>query len=398
MAMPRGIATCSRRLRGVTSVADVSDRVDVLIIGAGLAGSAAAWALTRRGRSVVLVEQFAAGHDRGSSHGSARIVRRAYEDGLYTRLTGRAFELWREVEAAADTTLLRMLGGLDFGERRNVPAVAAHLAAAGVEHEVIAADAAEARWPGMRFEGDVVHHAQAGTVDAARAVESFVALAATAGADVRYSSAATSVTSDGSVTLADGSHLSADAVVVAAGSWVGPLIGDVVRLPPLAITQQQVFHFPRLDPAAAAWPSVIHESATAAVYHLAGGADGGAGDDRKIGEHDGGVACTADTRTGSVNPESRERVSAYVSRWLPGLSPVPSSETTCLYTDTPSEDFILDRVGPLVVCSPCSGHGAKFAPLVGELVADLACGAVDVVPERFRLASHLSGRAGSVSL
>lgn len=371
---------------------------DVVIIGAGLAGSAAAWALTRRGRSVVLVEQFTPGHDRGSSHGSARIVRRAYGDALYTQLTGRAFELWREVETASGVNLLRMLGGLDFGERRNVPEVAAHLAAAGVPHEVLPAAEAAARWPGMRFEGDVVFHRQAGTLDAAGAVAAFVSLASAAGADVRYATAAVAVSPHGLVTLADASQLAAEVVVVAAGSWVGPLIGDAITLPPLAITQQQIFHFPRIDPTATPWPSVIHESATAAVYHLAGGRDGGTGDDRKIGEHDGGVACSADTRSGVVNPESRERVAAYVARWLPGLSPVPSSESTCLYTETPSEDFVLDRVGPIVVCSPCSGHGAKFAPLVGELVADLVCGNADSVPERFRLASHLSGRIGSVSL
>jgi monomeric sarcosine oxidase len=376
----------------------VSDRADVVIIGAGLAGSGAAWALTQRGRSVIVLEQFAAGHDRGSSHGSARIVRRAYGDGLYTRLTGRAFELWREIESSSGATLLRMLGGLDFGVRRDVPAVAAHLAAAGVPHEILPAAEAELRWPGMRFEGDVVYHSQAGTLDAGRAVETMLSLAAAAGADVRHSSPATAVSSDGRVTLTDGSHLSAETVVVAAGGWLGPLVDDSVALPQLTITQQQVFHFPRVDPSAVAWPSVIHESATSAVYHLAGGRDGGPGDDRKIGQHDGGITCTADTRSGVVNPEARERISAYVARWLPGLSPVPSSETTCLYTDTPSEDFILDRAGPLVLCSPCSGHGAKFAPVIGELVADLVCGAGDVVPSRFRLSSHLAGRVGSVSL
>ena len=88
----------------------------------------------------------------------------------------------------------------------------------------------------------------------------------------------------------------------------------------------------------------------------------------------------------------------YVRRWLPGLSDVPSSETTCLYTQTPSEDFVLDRVGPLVVCSPCSGHGAKFAPLVGEMVAGLVDGVGPPVPDRFTLAAHRSGRTGSVSL
>ena len=143
---------------------------------------------------------------------------------------------------------------------------------------------------------------------------------------------------------------------------------------------------------------MIHEPATSAVYHLAGGRDGGASDDRKIGEHDGGVDCTADTRTGVVEPAgARVGRSSTSRRWLPGLSPEPRGEATCLYTETPTEDFILDRVGSVVVCSPCSGHGAKFAPLIGELVADLVQGSGDV-PDRFRLTEHEKGRVGSVSL
>lgn len=366
----------------------------MVIVGAGLAGAAAAWSLGRRGRSVILLEQFAPGHLRGSSHGSARIVRRAYGDALYTGLTGRAFELWREVELASGEQLLHLYGGLDFGPRRNVPVVAAHLAACGVPHEVLPAAEAERRWPGMVFEGDVVHHDQAGTMDAARAVTTLVALS---GADVHYETPAVGVRDSGEVLFADGSTLRAATVVISAGAWVGPLLDGVVTLPPLQVTQQQIFHFPRLDTTQPPWPSAIHESASAAVYHLAGGRDGGAGDDRKIGEHDGGVESSAANRDGLINAESRRRVVEYVRRWLPGLDPHPRSEASCLYTETPSEDFLLDRVGALVVCSPCSGHGAKFAPLIGELVAGLVDGS-GAVPDRFRLATQLSGRAGSVSL
>src|SRR6266516_4801060 len=133
----------------------------VVIVGAGLSGAAAAWALSRRGVPVVLLEQFALGHRLGSSHGSARIVRRAYGDALYVSLTGRAFELWRELEAASGAVVLRMLGGLDFGVRRDVPTVARLLGEAGVPHELLPAAEASARWPGMVFEGDVVFHPQA---------------------------------------------------------------------------------------------------------------------------------------------------------------------------------------------------------------------------------------------
>src|SRR5258707_5009475 len=115
----------------------MSSDFDVLVVGAGLMGSATAWSAARRGATVAVLEQFAPHHAMGSSHGSARIVRRAYGDALYTRLTGRAFELWRELELADDVHLLRQLGGLDFGRSREIDTVAEHLAGAGVPHEVL---------------------------------------------------------------------------------------------------------------------------------------------------------------------------------------------------------------------------------------------------------------------
>ncbi|MFB6981334.1 FAD-dependent oxidoreductase [Streptomyces scopuliridis] len=371
-------------------------RAELVVIGGGLMGAATAWAASRRGLSVLLLEQFDPGHHQGSSHGSARIVRRGYEDALYTQLTGRSFELWRELEADAGVPLLRMLGSLDFGTEQYAGAVAARLAAAAVDHEVLDAREAERRWPGMRFEGPVVHHTQGGTVDAASAVTAFLDCAVRRGAIVRYGTAVQSLdaTSAGArVVLADGDTLLAERVVVAAGAWTAGLLGEHLALPPLTVTQQDTFHFPRLDPAAPAWPSVLHERGDG-IYHLAGGRDGGPDDDRKIGEHYSGRKTTATDRDGVITPRSRARVTEYVKRWLPGLDPTPRSETSCLFTFTPSEDFLLDRVGPFVVCSPCSGHGAKFAPLIGELTADLATG-TGGPPERFRLVAHVLGAGGS---
>jgi sarcosine oxidase len=381
----------------------VAEQFDVAIVGLGLAGAGTAWAASRRGLSVLALEQFGPGHTRGSSHGSARIVRRGYSDGLYVSLTGHAFELWREVEHSSERALLRMLGGLDFGPRRGVAQMVDLFAEAGVPHELLPAAQAEQRWPGMRFEGDVVFHPQAGTMDAAACVTAMLDLARAAGAEVYFEAAVLRLepNDDGVVLqLADGATAHARVAVVAAGSWVEPLLSGLVALPPITVTQQQVFHFPRRDPNASPWPSVIHESATRAYYHLAGGRDGGAGDNRKIGEHGAGRTTTADSRDGVVDPDSRERTIRYVSEWLPGLVPEPADETTCLYTETPSEDFLLDRTGPLIVCSPCSGHGAKFAPLIGELTADLVTGARGAValPQRFRLAAHHLPATGAVSL
>ena len=366
-------------------------KFDAVVVGAGLMGAATAWSLGRRGRSVLLVEQFSAGHANGSSHGSARIVRRAYGDPLYTKLTGQAFELWRELEQQSGASILRVLGGLDFGRGRDVVGVAADLAAQGVPHEVLSNDEAERRWPGMRFAGSVVYHPEAGTMDAAQAVDSFTSEAIRHGTEVRYETEVVKLSSNNDfaeVEFADGERARGTSVITAAGAWTGPLLNGLVRMPPLAVTQQQIFHFPRLDTAAEPWPSTIHEQAEP-IYHLAGGSDGGSGDDRKIAEHRRGTPTTAARRSGEVDGASRARIVEYVKRWLPGLDPRPGREASCLYTSTPTEDFVLDRVGTLVICSACSGHGAKFAPLIGELTADLVTSASTApIPSRFRLASH----------
>src|SRR5580693_9899197 len=130
-----------------------AERADAVIIGAGLAGSATAWALARRGRSAVVLEAFAAGHRRGSSHGSARIFRRAYPDPLYVRLTGQAGRLWRLLEAEAGESLLQQTGGLDFGARRNPEQLHAVLTEQRVPAELLAPAAAAERWPYVNFAG-----------------------------------------------------------------------------------------------------------------------------------------------------------------------------------------------------------------------------------------------------
>lgn len=373
----------------------------VVIVGGGLMGAASAYSLATRGVPVTLLEQYPGSHVHGGSHGSARIVRRAYGDALYVSLTAQAFPLWHALEAAGDARLLRLHGSLDFGPDRDVAKVAALLADAGVGHSVVAADAAAQRWPGMRFDGDVLFHAQAGTLDAELAVTVLLRLAAAAGADVRTGVMVRAVHDD-SVTLADGSQLAARCVVVAAGGWVTPLLRGTVDLPPITVTRQSVFHFPRRDTDAPPWPSTIHELDGGAVYHLAGGRDGGPDEDRKIGVHDGGPEVPAGA-PGVVDPAARTAIVDYVREWLPGLRPEPRSETTCLYTSTPTQDFLLERVGGVIVCSPCSGHGAKFAPLIGEYVADLVHGDSTLsdgesVPERFRLAAHRSAGPAAVSL
>lgn len=370
-------------------------QVDVVVVGAGLVGSATAWHLARRGREVLVIDQFEPATSRGSSHGSARITRRAYPEDDYVRLTGEAFEWWRELEQQAGQMLLRMTGGLDHGSWRQPEVIAASLARAGVEQELLPARTAEERFPGMIFDRPVLYHPQAGTVDAERAVHAFLDSARRDGAALEPWTPVSGVTpaGDTAVVHTPRGDVRARAVVLAAGGWVEELTAGLLAMPRVWVTEHKVFHFPRADESVV-WPVTLHRDALD-VYHLPGGRDGGPGDARKIAEHQGALT-TARTRTGVVDEASRRRIVAYVRHWLPGLVPEPFAETTCLYTSTLDEDFVIDRVGPFVVVSACSGHGAKLAPAVGRMAADLVEGGSQRV-ERFRISRHLDtvrGRSG----
>jgi len=366
--------------------ADLPTQVDTVIVGAGLMGSSTAWHLARQGVEALVLEQFVPATDRGSSHGSARITRRAYPEDDYVRLTGEAFEWWRELEAATGTTLLRMTGGLDHGSWRQPEVIAASLARSGVPHELLSASDAGDRFPGMVFDSPALFHPQAGTVDVDRGVRAFLdgarALGGrdTSGVEVTR----VGVDDDGVTVTTAGGAVRARIAVVAAGAWVEELVGANAPLPPIRVTEHRVFHFPRRDESVT-WPVTLHRDALD-IYHLPGGRDGGPGDARKIAEHTGPVT-TARTRQGVVDEGSRARIVDYVERWLPGLEPTPFAETTCLYTSTPSDDFVIDRIGSLVVVSACSGHGAKLAPTAGRIAADLVVGKTQNI-SRFTFSAH----------
>jgi sarcosine oxidase len=364
-----------------------TERADVVIIGAGLARSAAAWALASRGRSVTVLEAFQPGHRRGSSHGSARIFRRAYPDPLYVRLTGQAQQRWRQLSDEAGQELVLTTGAVDYGPARPGKMYDI-LTALKVPAELIPAAAAAERWPGMSFGHDpVMFHPDGGVLDAERAMAAMRAIAAARGARIHYGTQVLRVEPDqagAAVHTADGSWR-APVVIVAAGAWLEPLLGGLVKLPSLVVTQQQAFHFTPVW--TGPWPTFIYHDEVA-FYGLPAGRDGQVPGAVKVGEHGNGTVTTGDGRDGVVNPAARDRVRAFTASRLGGLDPAPVGEVTCLYTATASEDFILDRQGPFVICSPCSGHGAKFAPLVGEIAADLACGGATPDP-RFTLAAHL---------
>jgi sarcosine oxidase len=370
-----------------------------VVIGAGLAGAATAWSLARRGHEVTLVERTMPAARDGSSHGSARIFRYAYPDPFYVRLVVAAKAGFDELERLSGRRLITPSGALDFGPLRDPGGLAQVLAAVGVEHELLSATDARARWPQIAIDSETLWHPGAGVIHAEGTVRALLEQAERHGARLLTGWPVTRVaaTSTGyRLATGDGRTLDAERIVVTAGGWLPALLDQLpvpsgfrALVPPLLVSQENAYHFPYRDgtvtggaEAATSWPTFIHRSSDIPIYGLPGGRDAGFRG-QKIAEFLGGrrLASAAD-QDGVVDPTNRARIVDYVRRYLPGLVPEPYAETTCLFTTTPSQDFVIDGADGVILVSPCSGHGAKFAPLIGEIAADVATGS-GRAPDRF---------------
>ncbi|WP_426977309.1 FAD-dependent oxidoreductase [Pseudarthrobacter sp. O4] len=376
------------------------ESTEYAVVGAGLSGAATAWHLAARGHDVALLERSTPANDAGSSHGSARIFRYAYPEEFYTGLVQEAKAGWDELARLSGKQLITPTGAVDYGAIRQPERLAAVLAARGIDHELLSADEANRRWPQIAFDTQVLWHPDAGVIDAHESVASMVDQAVAHSAQLHNNWAVASiVASNGGyvLTSADGRSLHAANVIVAAGGWLPQLLGSLSlpstflsAIPQIQVRQEQAYHFPYADQpdlAESPWPTFIHKRAGWQAYGLPGGRDADF-HGQKVAEYNGGkILPSAADQDGQIDPANRRRVIEYVEQYLPGLIPEPYAETTCLFTNTPNEDFILDRIDGITILSPCSGHGAKFAPLIGQLAADLATGA-GPVPEQFRLAAQ----------
>jgi sarcosine oxidase len=354
-----------------------------VVLGAGAVGSAAAYHLARRGEPVLLVEQFRLGHDRGSSHGAARITRHSYADPRYARLMPAAFRAWRELEADAGLPLYIRSGGVSLcpPEVDYVGQVAACLAELDVPHRRMTG--AELRRASPPFEApddyDAVFEPDAGLIAASRAVAVQVELARQHGGGrtlVREECPIRRLDLDGDrpALVADGLRITADRLIVSAGPWAGKLLPELG--PRLRPTRQQVLYFrpPDLRPfAIGRMPVFIFKDRDDrdSFYGMPDFLDGGV----KVARH-GGPDCDPDSVDRSLADEPVRAVRRFLRDHIPALADAPiGAAEVCLYTVAPGEDFV---VGPwpgrpeVIVASPCSGHGFKFSCLVGRILADLA--------------------------
>jgi sarcosine oxidase len=352
---------------------------DVIVVGAGGMGTAAAAHLAARGQRVRVLEQFSLAHDRGSSHGLTRIIRLAYfEHPSYVPLLRRAFELWRELEARAGERLLHVTGGLDIGDEGSEVFEGSRRSCLDhdLPHEVLSGRALGRRFPAWRL-GDAaaaVLQPDGGFLRPEACILAHAARAREAGALVHEGEALLEweATAGGVRVRTNVGVYHASQLVLTAGAWMGGLLPSLARV--MQPERQVLGWFGVTDHVAFApdrFPVFVQDAVEGRFYGFPEFEIPGV----KIGRyHHRGETTMPDTLDRGCHAEDEAALRAAVSRYLPGADGPLLRSAACMFTNTPDEHFIVDRhpAAPAVlVVSPCSGHGFKFCSVIGEIVADL---------------------------
>jgi sarcosine oxidase len=344
-------------------------RAEFVVVGAGVMGLAAAWALNRRGREVVVLDQAPVGHSTGGSHGSCRIFRRGYDDASYVTLAGLARAPWTELEEAGAERLLDPTPQLTFGPQ--MPLVLAAMTAAGAACELIPQAEAAARYPGVAVTGDTLVELESAVIAADKALSCLAGLAGPPGT-VRTGVRVSALTDDGRavrVTTSAG-DIDTGAVIVCAGPWTSRLLATAgIRVPGSATLEQVAYLEPAGGGAASEMPIFVHYSPEFPYGLPVPGSRR-----YKIGMHHSGPLVDPDQQDQSADAGLTARIEKAARRFLPGFVPRAVMLERCIYDNSPDTDFVIDRSGNVLVGSGTSGHGFKFGPMIGEWLTDLALG------------------------
>lgn len=369
---------------------------DVIVIGAGVMGCAAAYHLAKRGLRVTLIEQFRIGHANGSSHGPSRVIRLNYEGVDYVQLARAAYAQWHELEADCGQKLLHYTGGMDIGEPEALAEMSATLTAANVAFEAIDSAEIMRRSPQMRVPDNMIalYQNDYGILLADPCLAEMARLARLRGANIIEGEAVQAIVphdnGDGVTVQTQRASYHASRVIVTAGAWMRPLLRPLGLNLPLTVVKETIAYYKPADPTpflpdrfplflqrfpnstviGCAFPIINHEGVKM-IYDRHGEIVDPADEDRSIGR------------------DQFAKIRDYARQVLPNLGDNMIEAVTCRYTMTPDEDFIIDRLPKhpnIVIGSPCSGHGFKFGITIGNILADLAIeGSTTHDIQRFRL-------------
>ncbi len=381
----------------------MDNRYEVIVVGCGGLGSAALYWLSRElGSSVLGLEQFRLGHDRGASQDHSRIIRLAQHQSEYAALAPHAYGAFYEIEDESGVQVLLKTGGLVIeapDERdpekvgtRNVDGYVHAFEEYGFDYELIDPDELMQRWPQFRLQGSerAIFQKDSGLVDARKTNAVHIALARARGAAVLDETPVRAVrpNGEGVEVVTDGRTYLADRVVVASDAWTNEVLKETGTRIPLTITQEQVTYY--------ATPNLREFSPERFPVFMWHGADNFYGFPvygevaTKLGQHMGGLAkpVTARTRTFEPDPVRIERYRDFLERYIPGFLGPELYTKTCLYTIPPDQNFVIDTLPehPQISVAIGAGHAYKFAGLIGRILSELALDGESTFPiEAFRL-------------
>ncbi|MFN7208866.1 MAG: N-methyl-L-tryptophan oxidase [Aggregatilineales bacterium] len=354
---------------------------DVIVIGLGVMGSAAAYHLARAGQRVLALEQFELDHRNGSSHGESRIIRYAYTHPLYVQMARESFALWQALETASGRRLMQRTGGFDFGAPDSPTLRATHqtLESASIPFEWLNAEEAMRRFPQFSLTAEMValYQPDAAYLAASACVIAQTELAHALGAELLFETPVRRIEPlhDGVRVHTVDRAYEAGKLILTGGAWMGKLLGALDLGLPLQPTREQIVFFEPRDPdlfAPERCPVFIFHSPT--WFYGLPDVDGSG---VKVGIHGNDDACDPDQVNRTPDAAYIERVAAWTRQHLPLAAGAVKEARICLYTMTPDEHFVLDQhpaYPQIVFGAGFSGHGFKFGNLIGKLLADMALG------------------------